>query len=250
MAPPIHEVAEAEKICRDLINKDKTSSQPYLQLYQLLLMQGRLADAEEVLKLGIANNPKAYGYLTMLARHYFVTKRRDDMVKILERIKSHAKEYPNAYLEVGDFYYRLGDSEEAIRQYKDGMQADSKHKPVYQKHMIEVLMHQGQRGRAAEINEEILKENPKDNDARGLQATLLLDKGDIQKAVTELQGVVTSAPDNFVAHYNLGRAHSARGEYEQARQQFTETIRLRPDYLPARLELARLQASRGDYEAA
>src|SRR5262249_6766283 len=42
----------------------------------------------------------------------------------------------------------------------------------------------------------------------------------------------------------------ARGEFEQARQQFTEAIRLRPDYLPARLDIARLQATRGDYEAA
>jgi tetratricopeptide (TPR) repeat protein len=130
------------------------------------------------------------------------------------------------------------------------MQADPKQKANYQKHMIEVLMHQGQRARAAEINNDILKANPKDNDARGLQATLLLDKGDIQKALAELQSVVTSAPDNFVAHHNLGRAHLARGEFEQARQQFMESIRLRPDYLPARLELARLQATRGDYEAA
>src|SRR5581483_6455590 len=178
------------------------------------------------------------------------TKRRDDMVKVLEQIKTHAKEFPNAYLTVGDFYYRLGDGEEALRQYKDGIQADPKNKATYQKHMIEVLMHLGQRQRAAEINDEILKENPKDTDARGLQGTLLLDKGNVQKALSELQGVVTAAPDNFVARFNLGRAHLARGESEQARQQFTEAIRLRPDYMPARLELARLQASRGDYEAA
>jgi tetratricopeptide (TPR) repeat protein len=250
MAPAIKGYDEAEKIIRALIVQDKTLSQPYLQLYNLLISQRRLNDAEELLKLAAKNNPKDIGYLTLLARHYYGTKRRDDMVKVLEQIKTHAKDFPNAYLTVGDFYYRLGDAEEAIRQYKDGIQADPKKKSTYQKHMIEVLMHVGQRARAAEINDEILKENPKDNDARGLQATLLLDKGNIQKALTELQSVVTAAPDNFVARHNLGRAHLARGEFEQARQQFAEAIRLRPDYLPARLELARLQATRGDYEAA
>ena len=162
LTAPINEYAEAEKICRDLIAKDKTASQPYMQLYQLLLMQGRLTEAEDILKLAVDNNPKEFGYLTMLARHYYVTKRRDDMVKVLDQIKSHAKENPNAYITVGDFYYRLGDAEEAIKQYKDGIQADPKRKATYQKHMIEVLMHQGQRGRAAEVNDEILKENPKD----------------------------------------------------------------------------------------
>lgn len=242
--------AGAEKMCRELIARDKTLTQPYLQLYQLYALQNRVPEAETVLKLAVSNNPKEYGYLTMLARHYYTLRRRDDMVKVLDQIKSHAKEFPNAYLTVGDFYFRLGDGDEALRQYKDGMQADPKRKAVYQKHMIEVYMGQGKRPAAAEINDAILKDNPKDNDARGLKASLLLDKGDVQKAVTELQSVVTAAPDNFVAHYNLGRAHSARGEYEQARQQFMEATRLRPDYLPARLEMAKLQASRGDYEAA
>ena len=70
-----------------------------------------------------------------------------------------------------------------------------------------------------------MKDNPKDSDARGLQASLLLDRGDVQKAISELQAVVNAAPDNFVARYNLGRAHVARGEWEQARQQFTDAIR-------------------------
>jgi tetratricopeptide (TPR) repeat protein len=244
------EVPEAEKIYLELIAKDKTLGQGYVDLYRLYVSQNRLSDAENILKQAAANNPKEFGYLTALAEFYYRTKRHDDMVKVLEQIKSHAKEYPNAYLLVGDFYFRLGDGDEAVRQYKEGMQADAKQKSVYQKHEIEVLMHQGKRGLAAEVNQEILKDNPKDADARGLQGTLLLDKGEIQKAVSELQSVITGAPDNFVAHYNLGRAHAQRREWEQARQQFAEVIRLRPDYVPARVELAKLQTARGDYEAA
>src|SRR5207249_261248 len=87
-------------------------------------------------------------------------------------------------------------------------------------------------------------------DARGLAATFLLDKGDINKALQELQAVVTRAPDNPVSRYNLGRAHAARGEFEQARQQFDKAIQLRPDYVLARLALAQLQVTRGEFEAA
>ncbi len=241
---------EAEKIYLAIVAKDKAFSPAYVQLYKLYVVQNRLSDAENILKQAYASNPKEYGYLESLAWHYYLTKRRDDMISVLEQIKQHAKEFPDAYLKVGDFYLRLGDSDEAIRQYKQGIVADPKRKSTYQKHEIEVLLRQGNRNLASELNAEILKADPKDTFARGLEAQMMLDKGEIQKAVTELQGVITADPRNFVAHFNLGRAHFYRGEYEQARQQFSEAIRLRPDYVVARVELARLYVTRNDYDAA
>ena len=151
---------------------------------------------------------------------------------------------------VGDFYLRLGDSETAIRQYREGMAKDAKRQSSYQKRIIEVLMRQGKRSEAADINAEILKADPNDNDAKGLAASFLLDKGDVTRAMSELQALVTRVPDNVVARYNLGRAHMARGEWEQARQMFQKAIELRPDYMVARLELGRLQIARGEYDAA
>jgi tetratricopeptide (TPR) repeat protein len=53
-----------------------------------------------------------------------------------------------------------------------------------------------------------------------------------------------------VAHYNLGRAHEARNEWEQARQEFQKAVNLRPDYLLARLSLAQLQLRRREWEGA
>jgi len=118
----------------------------------------------------------------------------------------------------------------------------------YQKRIIEALIRQGKRGDAARLNNEILKEDSKDPDARALVASMLLDSGQISKAVSELQDVVNATPNNFVARYHLGRAHAARGEWEQARQQFVEAIRQRQDYLPARVALGELQLSRGEYD--
>jgi tetratricopeptide (TPR) repeat protein len=240
----------AEAYYRRAIDKDKTFQPSYTELYRLLLYQKRPADAEQILKLGFANNPKQYGFLTLLAMQYYAMQRHDDVVSILNQIKSHAKDYDQAYVMVGDFYLRMGDGDSAIREYKEGMAKDAAKKTTYQKHIIEVLMRQGKRSEAAEINSQILKESPTDNDARGLAATFLLDRGDIAKALAELQEVVTRAPANPVARYNLGRAHAARGEYEQARQQFQKAIELQPDYNLARLGLAELQVGHGDYEAA
>jgi tetratricopeptide (TPR) repeat protein len=241
---------EAEKLYRSVVEKDKTYQVGYTDLYRLLMVQGRSADAEQVLKLGYQNNPKQFTYLALLAGHYFRQNQREQMVGVLNQIKAHAQEYEQAYKTVGDFYLRMGDGDSAIREYREGMSKDVKKKADYEKRIIEVLMRQGKRADAAELNSQILKDDPNDNDARGLAATFMLEKGDVAKAMTELQAVVTHSPDNPVAQYNLGRAHVARGEWEQARQNFQKAIDLRPDYLVARLDLTRLQVTQKDYDAA
>jgi tetratricopeptide (TPR) repeat protein len=172
------------------------------------------------------------------------------MVDVLNQIKSRAKEYPDAYLVVGDFYLRLGDGDSAIREYKDGIAKDAKRKSTYQKHIIEVLLQHDRRQEAAELNAQILKQDPKDPDSRGLAATLLLDKGEVAKAITDLQAVVTTAPDNPVSRFNLGRAYTAKSDWEQARQSFQKALEIKPDYMLARLALGKLQLSRNEFETA
>ena len=241
---------ESEQIYKQLIEQDKTFVLAYTELYSVYVVQNKLPEAEQVLKSGAADNPKQVNFLVTLAGFYSSLKRHDEMVGVLNQIKTHAKDFQRAYLVVGDFYFRNIDLNEALKQYREGMAADPKQKSTYQKRMIEVLMRQNRRAEAADVNAAILKDNPRDSDARGLQASLLLDRGDVQKAISELQAVVNAAPDNFVARYNLGRAHVARGEWEQARQQFTQAIQQRPDYLPAHLALAQLQVMRSEYDGA
>ncbi len=240
----------AELYFKKVIDKNKTDQAAYTELYRLYLYQGRKDDGEKVLKLGFQNNPKSYSFLISLAMHYSYENRRPEMLDVLQQIKSHAKEFPEAYQRVGDFYVRLGDPDSAIREYKDGMAKDASRKVLYQKSIMEVLMRQGKRGEAAEVNQQILKDNPNDSDARSLEASFLLDKGDVNRALAELQSVVTRSPDNPVARYNLGRAHVAKGEWEQARQAFQKAIEIHPDYMLARLALAQLLVTRGEFEPA
>jgi tetratricopeptide (TPR) repeat protein len=256
--------AEAEQLYKSVIEKDKTFHYAYTELYKLQLFEAAQADrnndaaaakahrdqAEQILKAGFQNNPKQYAFLTLLAAHYYGMRRHDDMVAVLGQLKAHAKDYEQAYLNVGDFYVRMGDGDSAIKEYREGIAKDPKRKSTYEMRIVDVLARQGKRPEAAQVVDEMLKDNANDLDARGLKASFMLDKGDVAKALAELQLVVTQRPDNAVARYNLGRAHYAMGEFEQARQQFTKAIELRPDYVIARLALAQLQVSRGEFDAA
>ncbi len=244
------ENGEAEQLFRKVIESKKSGTSGYLELYRLYSRQNRPDDAVTILKKAIADNPKSYEFQTILAAHYFATKNRVEGAKVLESLKANFHEYPQAYFTAGDFYLRVNDGSEAVKQYEEGMRKDPAHKVDYQKRIIEAYIHDNKTAQAYEKNLEILKENPKDPEARGLKASFLLDKGDIAQAINELQSVVTARPDNFVARFHLGRAHFAKGEYEQARQQFEKSIELRPDYLPPRLAIAQVALARGDNASA
>jgi tetratricopeptide (TPR) repeat protein len=241
---------EAEKLYQQLLENEKGYVQAYLELYRLYMFQNQPGQAEATLKKAIENNPKRYDLLLNLAQHYYSAKRRDEVVRVIENLKSHSKEYPQAFEQVGGFYFRLGDGAEAVRQYEEGIKVNPDRKAFYQKLIIEVLMAQGKKEDAKKVNDSILAANAKDNDALALEAALLLDKGELQNAITKLQTVVTRSPGNFVAHFNLGRALAEKGELEQARGQFNEAIRLRPDYMAARLALAQVQLSKREFEPA
>jgi tetratricopeptide (TPR) repeat protein len=244
------EVDEAEQLYRQIIDKDKTQLAPYNELYKVYVAKKKMPEAENVLKRAIATHPTDYNLQVLLAAHYFSVNNRPEMTKVLNTLKAHFKEFPDAYMKAGDFYFRIGDADQAIRQYQEGMGADGAHRVDYQKRVIEVLIRQGKTAQAYEKDLEILKANPKDPEARGLKASFLLDKGDVDAAITELQSVVTAKPDNFVARFNLGRAYFAKGELEPARQQFEAALKQRPDYMPARLALTQLAIRQGDPDTA
>lgn len=245
-----NKLPEAEKHYWEVIGEDKTYQTAYEELTKIQILQHQLEDAEKTLKLAFQNNPKQYRFLTQLAGFYSSLNQQDNMIGVLNQIKAHAKDFPNAYLVVGDFYNRKHEFRQAELEYREGMAADSKRKADYQKRIIEVLLIQGKRTEAVEINNQILKANSKDDYALGLQASMMLDSGEVVKAMDQLQAVVNQAPQNPVAHYNLARAYLMKGDIEQARQHLDRALTIRPDYILARTKLAQIEITRGQWDNA
>ena len=244
------EPAEGESLFKALIARDKTNLNGHLELYRLYLGQQKIAEAEATIKAAIQANPTKTDLRLILAQFYFGTNKRDQLVTLLNQMKADLKQFPDAYIQSGDFYARVRSYDEAVKQYEEGIQKDPSRRNTYLKHEIEVYVTQGKTDFAFKKNEEILKNDPKDPEARGLKATFLLDRGNINEAMADLQSVVTAKPKNFVARFNLGRAHFARAEYEQAQQEFEAAITERPDYVPARLAKTQVHLIRGDNDAA
>jgi len=244
------EVDEAQTLFKNMIDKDKKNLNGYYEMYRIYVGQKKVPEAEAVLKDAIRNNPKDTQLRLTLARFYYSAGKNTELVALLNQMKSDLKQFPNAYFQSGDFFLRVNSVDEALKQYEEGIQKDPSRKNAYLKREIEAYVRAGKTNLACDKNELVLKNDPKDPESRGLRATFMLDRGNIDSAMSELQSVVTAKPNNWVARFNLGRAHFARGEYEQARQEFEAAIQLRPDYLPARLAQIQVSLIRGDSDAA
>jgi tetratricopeptide (TPR) repeat protein len=240
---------EAEKLGKDLLDKDKTYSPMYELLYIQYMRRSRTADAEALLKQRADSNPQRADYLVSLVQHYYLLNRTPDMDGILARLDDE-KKYPEGHLLAGDFFFfRARQWDRAQRQYEAGIKAFPKDKNIYQKRMVELYATTGKNNDANNLIAAILKDNPKDSDAIAMRAALMLTTGNrdqINMAANDLQSLVTKTPNNHLLRYNLAKALLAKNEIDAARLQLDEAIKLRPDFIAARELLARVYLAKRD----
>ncbi|MCS7314651.1 MAG: tetratricopeptide repeat protein [Bryobacterales bacterium] len=244
---------EAEKLARELLRKRPELPPAYDVLYLHYVRSKREGDAEAVLKQKVASLPKVAGAWLQLAAHYHRQQRSKEMQAALDHLISHPGDFPEAYQLVGDFFRVRGDFENALRYYDLGAQKDGARRARYQKARAQVLLEQGRRAEAASLVEEIIKQNPKDEEARAMRAALIIEGGspdELRTAVADLQAAVGRTPDNPVLRFQLGRALARQGQWELARVQFEEAIKRRPNYLPPRFALAQYHMGRRDFASA
>ncbi len=240
------QLKEAERLATDLIARQKTPYGPiYDLLYSFYQKAGRMSEAENVLHAKVNNNPKVAEYVLQLARYYSDRHQPVEMKAALELLLDDPKDFPQAWLAVGDFYLGLREYDEAIANYQEGFRSsrEAKEKAVYQKRNVVALLGEGRKDQARVLAEQVLKENPKDDGMLLLHAGILLDGGQRENANTaaqEFRTLVSLHPKEAFLRLQLGRAYRLQGDQEAARGQLQEAINKQTDLLPARYELAEI----------
>lgn len=240
---------EAEAAAKSLIAKQKDYAPIYDLLYVQYATRKQMQDAEGVLKLKSANNPKNSEFVLHLAMHYAASQQPDKLAETMLRLNDE-KTFGNGHLAAGDFYYlRLREFDHAREQYEAGMKAVPTDKSTYQKRLVELYAATNRNDEATKLLNQVLKDSPNDQEGIAMRAALRLTTGsrdEVNLAVNDFQSLVSKTPNNHLLHYNLARALLAKGEIEPARLQLEETLKLRVDFLAARELLTRIHLSRND----
>jgi tetratricopeptide (TPR) repeat protein len=241
---------EGEKLAYAMLEKDPAALSVYDSLFLHYARQRKLPEAEQILKIKVAKNPKVADAHLQLAAHYFTTRQREQMLSALQQITGNAKDFPEGPLRVGDFFLRTREYDLAAQHYNDGIKRSPDEKHKYQKRLAEVLVKQNRKDEASRMVAQIISEDPKDSEAIAMRASLSLLTGtseQLQSAINDLQSVISKMPDNAVVRYNLGRALLAKGSVDQAKGHFEEAVKILPNYLLPRIALTQMMLQRRDY---
>jgi tetratricopeptide (TPR) repeat protein len=235
---------EAERIGLDLIARQKSYGHVYNVMYEWYMKDGRLADAESLLKTKVGNNPKDAVSLLELAAHYARVKKPAEMQATLQRLLNDPKDFPQARRSVGDFYAGLRNYPEAVRYFEEGAaSSQGTDKVVYQKKASDALIAEGKNVEASSTINRIVAENPQDEEARRIRANMLLRTGNpekVEQAEREFQDLAKQKPDDASIWLGLGRTEELRGNLSEARRTYLEALSKNKNYLEARYALAEL----------
>lgn len=239
---------EAEALARSFIERDKTFGQIYDDLYAILYSKRRVAEAEKVFQMKVANNPKEQPYYLQLAAHYYNEKKIPEMTATLDKLLADRAAFPDARLQVGRFYMRQGNLQEAMRHLQEGLREDPERKLAYRKRIVEILLAQGKLEEAAAAAAEMVREHPDDAEARFMRASIQMDRSgasQLDEAIRDLESVRHERPDDPVVRTVLGRAYFRTGDRVKAKALFQEALRVGPGYEQAALALGELYLAEG-----
>ena len=249
---------EANKLAMDLIAKNKDFGPIYDLLYFEYARRNLPAEAEKIRVLKADNNPKNLEFRFQLAGHYLLVNRPEETSRIIEAMIADKQTFPNAREKAGDFYLLARNFDKALAYYRGGLTGTKEEWLKFQRKIAETLVAQGRPDEAlALVENQILKQYPKDAVALAMRATLWLEIGQpsqLQQALSELETSASRLPQNAGVRYNLGRAYFARfgannnsGDLDQARVQFKAASDLQPNYLPPRQALIEIHLLKREY---
>jgi tetratricopeptide (TPR) repeat protein len=243
------QTAEAEGLARELARQHKDYLQSYNWLYELYQNTHRPAQAEAILVEKAANNPSSSASILQLAAHYQQAGQPTEMVATLNRLLERPKDFPNRFLQVGDFYVGIRSWDQAGQWFQRGIREDSKNARVYRTRLVTVYVNEQKRSQALDLAGQLIREAPKDWALRAQRAEIWLagagpsnsnDKQDAVKAIGEYQTLVKELPRDPRVRFLLGRAYFLNGDRGSAAQAFAQAAAQQRQYLDPRIALAGL----------
>jgi cellulose synthase operon protein C len=212
-----------------------------------IIYQGtsRGAEAEKLIKQVIELEPKSLQPRQALARLFYLQNRKADAEQVMIKAEKDLSDQAGLYRVLGDYYASTGDVNKAAAEFASLTKEHPKDFQVKEA-FVELLLAQNKLHEATELDDEILKENPKDTGALLIRGRIQNVNGRYEDAINTLQTALKYAPENAGGHLQLGFALSRTGDLGRAEQEWREAAKLAPQLNDAQLELAQLALNKGD----
>jgi tetratricopeptide (TPR) repeat protein len=159
-------------------------------------------------------------------------KKYEDAKTILNTLNTQYSQFPNIHYASGLLLLDTGDVDSAIEQF----QAEIGNQPrdVMARLKIAAAEYKVNSQAGIPYAEEVVKNNPQIGLGHYLLGLLLLDTGDYQRAIPELEGARASFPNEARLYFALGSAYSMAGRKDDAARARATFQRLNQDQQKAK----------------
>ena len=242
---------------------------------------GREDKAIEILQHLVSIHPDDMAYRSRLAAYYVQLKKPDLAEQVFREGVDQLPELNQPKIAYVDFLLKSGKSEKAISELqvfldKDNSSAElqlalarlyevtGKKQQAKKELSAIILAHDldpdalkarvqlakiaasdDRYDEAQGLVDEVLKENPRDNDGLLIRSKLSLLRNDFPAAIGDLRAVLRDQPNSVEVLNLLGRAHIANKEVELAKEQFEKALALSPNSAALQFQIGQLYLKSG-----
>ena len=248
---------EAEKLFRDIVAAEPAILGHRLRLAQFLSEQKKTDEAEAVLVKAadeITEPPKDANTAKLSLVEFQAKVRSGD--KAIATLKGMVeKDARNFELRsaLAKLYEAANKPEEAKATYQaiidDESEPNSPQALASKTRKAMLMAKTGDKAGATTLVAEVLKENPRDQDALVLRGSLALDGGDASAAISDYRAALKDSPNNPDISRLLARAHQANKEPQLAIDTLLKAAEANPAALQLRGDLANLYSQQQNLDA-
>jgi tetratricopeptide (TPR) repeat protein len=219
------------------------SVEAHLALASYQWAKGAVGEAEATLRTTLtldAGNSAAHRALALL---YLTQRREKEAEAHLRAVATDAV----GRLALADYYAGVGNKADSLKLLED-LEGDAEKKTVRAARLrrAALLYDTGEKPKAHEIVDGLLKDRPRDVEARLTKTRMLLVEKATAEAVSHATEAVKADGGNPATHYVRGLAALAQSDLAAAERSFAEVAKLNPRAAAAQIQLARIRLARGE----
>ncbi|MEO8019366.1 MAG: tetratricopeptide repeat protein, partial [Pseudomonadota bacterium] len=244
--------AGAEGEMRKLIEQKPEDARARYSLAIFLAGEKRFDDAENVLKQAISAAPDSDEAKLVYADFLSTQREPARGIAALQEFIRRSPDNFDLRLGLGGLQQRNGKNAEAIATYQEVIaRADDKPQALVARNRVAAMyVADGKLPLARQLVQEVLAENPRDNDALLLRGNLSMQGNDPAAAIGDLRAVLRDQPEAVPVLRALARAHIANHESALAEETLQRAVTLSPGDADVRVEFAQMLAQSGKSEQA
>jgi tetratricopeptide (TPR) repeat protein/2-polyprenyl-3-methyl-5-hydroxy-6-metoxy-1,4-benzoquinol methylase len=243
------QLAEAERLYRDILAIDPRHVTSLNHLGILALQSGRYPIAVETIKQALALNDRIPEAHYNIAYAHYRLGRPDEAIRHYQRAIALKSDYADAHTNLGNVLKDLGRTIEAEACYRRvvALAPDS---PEAHYNLGNVLAQQQRLDEAIAAHREALARDPNFVGSHNNLATALAASGESAAAIEHYQRALALKPDLTEAHINLGSMLAEQARLEEAMAHYRHALRIDAEHPEAHTNLANVLMAQGRVEEA